>query len=236
MKNTVYVLTNPSLENTVRIGNTTAEEASAHHPTPYNCYYEQTLSNADVTLPAIYTVMSQHRVNPDLDFFKVSPECAKEMIQTISGWHDKGITSPIKVEPVIVGDNSAEVIQAPHQFEIFFEEPVESIEESTSVATPAPAAVTAPNPSRKKVHRRKALSLYDLGMKKGDTIYSVYGHEAVVAGPKSVTYDKRTTSLTKLNKRLINKSRAYTNWKNKYGVILETAAEMQYDILGMPKP
>lgn len=239
MKSTIYVLTNPSIPNMVRIGNTHAAEANVHYPVPYECYFFQELKQGEDILQGVYTVLGQQRKHPTLDFFTVSPEHAKEIIQQVYKWHTNGINiAQASVQPVQV--------TGAKQFDIFFEEaptiasaPVPAA--STSIAivpvatvpqATAPAVVPVP---AKTIKRRRPLSLFKIGLERGDKIFSFNGHIAEVYSARKVKYKNHLYSLTDLNKKCVNKARAFGNWKNEFGVTLEQLADMKYKEMGIPK-
>ena len=80
MPNVVYVLTNPSIPDIVKIGRTTDLESRMRSlyntsiPVPFECYFACTVEDANYAERQIHDAFDDFRVNPNREFFRVNPE------------------------------------------------------------------------------------------------------------------------------------------------------------------
>jgi len=80
MPNVVYVLTNPSIPDIVKIGRTTDLESRMRSlyntsiPVPFECYFACTVEDANYEERQIHDAFDDFRVNPNREFFRVNPE------------------------------------------------------------------------------------------------------------------------------------------------------------------
>ena len=80
MSNIVYVLTNPSIPDIVKIGMTTdltTRMRSLYNssvPVPFECYFACTVEDANYAERQIHDAFDDFRVNPNREFFRVNPE------------------------------------------------------------------------------------------------------------------------------------------------------------------
>ena len=80
MSNIVYVLTNPSIPDIVKIGVTsdlTARMRSLYNssiPVPFKCYFACTVKDMEFVEKQLHDVFGDFRVNPRRGFFRVDPE------------------------------------------------------------------------------------------------------------------------------------------------------------------
>jgi len=80
MSEYIYILTNPSTPDIVKIGRTF--NLSKHKktldscdlPTPYEYYYVCMVDDSRFTLNQIYKGFNDYRTNPNKDFFKIDPD------------------------------------------------------------------------------------------------------------------------------------------------------------------
>lgn len=80
MQNIVYVLTNPSIPNMVKIGMTsdlTTRMRSLYNssvPVPFECYFACTVNDMKFVEKQLHDGFDDFRVNPKREFFRVDPE------------------------------------------------------------------------------------------------------------------------------------------------------------------
>ena len=80
MPNVVYVLTNPSIPDIVKIGRATDLESRMRSlyntsiPVPFECYFACTVEDANYAERQIHDAFDDFRVNPNREFFRVNPE------------------------------------------------------------------------------------------------------------------------------------------------------------------
>ena len=80
MSNIVYVLTNPSIPDIVKIGMTTdltTRMRSLYNssvPVPFECYFACTVKDMSFVEKQLHDGFDDFRVNPKREFFRVDPE------------------------------------------------------------------------------------------------------------------------------------------------------------------
>jgi len=80
MKNIIYVLTNPSLPDIVKIGMTSNLENrlrslyNSSVPVPFECYFACEVENKEFVEKQLHDGFDDFRVNPKREFFRVDPE------------------------------------------------------------------------------------------------------------------------------------------------------------------
>lgn len=91
MPEIVYLLTNPTMPDLVKIGRTTDLEArlrqlSTHSgvPVPFECYYACEVSNSVKVEKALHDAFGDHRVNPKREFFRLNPERAVAILELVA--------------------------------------------------------------------------------------------------------------------------------------------------------
>jgi len=80
MPNIVYVLTNPSLPDVIKIGMTSNLETrmrslyNSSVPVPFECYFACTVSDMGFVEKQLHDGFDDFRVNPKREFFRIDPE------------------------------------------------------------------------------------------------------------------------------------------------------------------
>jgi hypothetical protein len=87
----VYLLTNPTMPDLVKIGRTTDLEArlrslSTHSgvPVPFECYYACEVGDSCKVERALHDAFGDHRINPKREFFRLNPERAVAILQLVA--------------------------------------------------------------------------------------------------------------------------------------------------------
>jgi len=89
MPNIVYVLTNPSMPDIVKIGmtdNLTARMRSLHNsstPVPFECYFACTVADMQFVEKSIHNGFDDFRINPRREFFRVDPERVVSILKMV---------------------------------------------------------------------------------------------------------------------------------------------------------
>jgi hypothetical protein len=89
----VYVVTNPSMPNMVKIGKTSAQDVNSRMkqlyttavPTPFECVCAKAVEDADQLETALHTAFGPCRVNPNREYFMIDPEQAVALLRTFPG-------------------------------------------------------------------------------------------------------------------------------------------------------
>ena len=88
MSEIVYILTNEAMPDMVKIGitSTTVEERmkslqSTGVPLPFTCYYAAEVEDASKIEKALHAGYADSRVNPNREFFNISPEAARAILK-----------------------------------------------------------------------------------------------------------------------------------------------------------
>ncbi len=91
MKEIVYLLTNPTMPDLVKIGRTTDLEGrlrslSAHSgvPVPFECYYACEVRDSALVERALHDAFGDHRINSKREFFRLNPERAVAILELVS--------------------------------------------------------------------------------------------------------------------------------------------------------
>jgi hypothetical protein len=85
----VYVLTNPSIPNMIKIGMTTVEDVKFRMaqlyttgvPLPFECVYAAVVANHDKVEKALHTAFGPDRINPKREFFEIEASQAIAIIK-----------------------------------------------------------------------------------------------------------------------------------------------------------
>ena len=94
----VYILTNESMPDTIKIGITDNLERrikeldNTSTPLPFECYYAVEVENASAIERKIHDGLDDKRVRQNREFFNVSPEQAKSLLQIAELMGGKDIT------------------------------------------------------------------------------------------------------------------------------------------------
>ena len=87
----VYILTNPTIPDLVKIGRTTNLEErmktlSSHSgiPVPFECYYGCEVEDGQDVERRLHFGFGDHRVNPKREFFRINPERVKMILEGFS--------------------------------------------------------------------------------------------------------------------------------------------------------
>ena len=96
MSDLVYILTNPTIPDLVKIGRTTdlderLRSLSSHSgvPVPFECYYCCEVEDGADIEKRLHFGLGDHRINPKREFFRINPERAKMLLE---GWALKDVT------------------------------------------------------------------------------------------------------------------------------------------------
>ncbi|MDG1201268.1 MAG: GIY-YIG nuclease family protein, partial [Candidatus Actinomarina sp.] len=88
MSQIVYILTNEAMPDMVKIGltSTTVEDRmktlqSTGVPLPFTCYYAAEVEDASKIEKALHAGYADSRVNPNREFFNISPEAARAILK-----------------------------------------------------------------------------------------------------------------------------------------------------------
>ena len=89
MSNIVYVLTNPSLPDIVKIGMTTDLPTrmrslySSSVPVPFECYFACTVKDMNFVEKQLHDGFDDFRVNPKREFFRIDPERVVSILKMV---------------------------------------------------------------------------------------------------------------------------------------------------------
>ena len=96
MSEFVYILTNPTIPDLVKIGKTTNLEGrlktlSGHAgvPVPFECFYCCEVENGSDIEKRLHFGLGDHRINPKREFFRINPERVKILLE---GWSIRDVT------------------------------------------------------------------------------------------------------------------------------------------------
>ena len=96
MSEYIYILTNPTIPDLVKIGRTTNLEErlrslSSHSgiPVSFECYYCCEVKDAQDIEKRLHFGLGDHRINPKREFFRISPERVKMLLE---GWAIREVT------------------------------------------------------------------------------------------------------------------------------------------------
>jgi hypothetical protein len=90
MSKVVYILTNQAMPGLVKIGITDGDVAERIKqldgtavPLPFECFYAAEVTNADAAERAIHKAFDDHRVRPSREFFRLSPDKPKVILELL---------------------------------------------------------------------------------------------------------------------------------------------------------
>jgi len=98
MSKIVYILTNQSMPDTIKIGITdnldrrVRELDNTSTPLPFECYYAVEVENASLIEKKIHEGLDDKRVRQNREFFNVSPEQAKSILEIAETLGGKNVT------------------------------------------------------------------------------------------------------------------------------------------------
>ena len=88
MGDTVYIITNESMPDLVKIGITSnpieqrlKELNNTSVPLPFSCYYAAEVENAAHVEKVLHAAYDDSRINPNREFFSISPEAARAILK-----------------------------------------------------------------------------------------------------------------------------------------------------------
>ncbi len=91
MPEIVYLLTNPTMPDLVKIGRTTDLEArlrqlSTHSgvPVPFECFYACEVANSVKVEKALHDAFGDHRINSRREFFRLNPDRAVAILELVA--------------------------------------------------------------------------------------------------------------------------------------------------------
>lgn len=91
MPEIVYLLTNPTMPDLVKIGRTTDLEArlrqlSTHSgvPVPFECFYACEVADSVKVEKALHDAFGDHRINSRREFFRLNPDRAVAILQLVT--------------------------------------------------------------------------------------------------------------------------------------------------------
>lgn len=195
MSSTIYVLSNPSMPETVMIGYSRKENISgeiaelytASVPTPFKCELAASVENARDVLGLIHSIFESARVAPDRDFFKVSSEQVMAVLK-LAGGRD--------VTPSADGTVAAEPAPAPA--------PANGRRRRRSAnGRRRPRAAQAKTTGRKRRPRRPNLNFKQLSIEPGSVLVGRDGTEAIVHDDRQVTYQGEVMFITPATRRML---------------------------------
>ena len=92
----VYILTNPTIPDLVKIGRTKNLEErmrslSSHSgvPVPFQCFYCCEVNDGNEVEKRLHFGLGDHRINPKREFFRINPERVKVLLE---GWSIRDVT------------------------------------------------------------------------------------------------------------------------------------------------
>ena len=195
MSSTIYVLSNPSMPETVMIGYSRKENISgeiaelytASVPTPFKCELAVSVENARDVLGLIHSIFANARVAPDRDFFKVSSEQVTAVLK-LAGGRD--------VTPSADGTAVAAPAPAPS--------PANGRRRrSANGRRRRPRAGQARTTGRKRRPRRPNLNFKQLSIEPGSVLVGRDGTEAIVHDDRQVTYQDEVMFITPATRRML---------------------------------
>lgn len=90
MPEVVYILTNEAMPGLIKIGRTNGEVSERVRqldttpiPLPFECFYAAEVTDADRVEKAIHEAFGDHRVRKNREFFKLSPDKPKAIIELL---------------------------------------------------------------------------------------------------------------------------------------------------------
>jgi T5orf172 domain len=90
MPEVIYVLTNEAMPGLVKIGITSGDVSerikqldNTSIPLPFECFYAAEVTDAAKAEKAIHTAFGDHRVRPSREFFKLSPDKPKAILELL---------------------------------------------------------------------------------------------------------------------------------------------------------
>jgi len=89
MRNIVYVLTNPTMPDLVKIGKTNNLKSrlsslyNTSTPVPFECYFACTVNDMEFVENQIHDGLDDFRVNPKREFFRVEPERVVSILKLV---------------------------------------------------------------------------------------------------------------------------------------------------------
>ncbi len=90
MTDTVYILTNSSMPDLVKIGKTSGNIQDRMRqlyqtgvPLPFECFYAAEVESYDKVEKALHVAFGDHRENPKREFFRISPDKPKAIIKLL---------------------------------------------------------------------------------------------------------------------------------------------------------
>ena len=96
MPEMVYILTNPTIPDLVKIGRTSNLEErlrslSSHSgvPVPFECFYACEVEHSQDVEKRLHFGLGDHRINPKREFFRINPERVKMLLE---GWAIREVT------------------------------------------------------------------------------------------------------------------------------------------------
>ena len=96
MSEFVYILTNPTIPDLVKIGRTKNLEErmrslSSHSgvPVPFQCFYCCEVNDGNEVEKRLHFGLGDHRINPKREFFRINPERVKVLLE---GWSIRDVT------------------------------------------------------------------------------------------------------------------------------------------------
>ena len=98
MSKIVYILTNESMPDTIKVGITdnldrrVRELDNTSTPLPFECYYAVEVENASVIEKKIHEGLDDKRIRQNREFFNVTPEQAKAILEIAEVMGGKNVT------------------------------------------------------------------------------------------------------------------------------------------------
>jgi hypothetical protein len=89
MSEFVFILTNPSIPDVIKIGTTSSLNRlfdslnNSNIPTPFKCYFVCMVEDMEFTVQKIYDGFSDYRINTKEDLFKIDPERVVSILQLV---------------------------------------------------------------------------------------------------------------------------------------------------------
>ena len=125
MTDTVYILTNPSMPDLVKIGKTSGPITDRMRqlyqtgvPLPFECFYAAEVESYDRVEKALHLAFGDHRENPRREFFRISPDKPKAIIELLAlkdvTPRDEVVDSPEEQRAI----NKAKSIRSRFKFEL----------------------------------------------------------------------------------------------------------------------
>tara|TARA_B100000315_G_scaffold143255_1_gene132230 strand:- start:412 stop:1020 length:609 start_codon:yes stop_codon:yes gene_type:complete len=89
MPQIIYLLTNPSMPDLVKVGRTSDLETrmrslyNSSTPVPFECFYACEVNDAEEAERRIHNAFNANRVNQKREFFRINPESIREVLKLI---------------------------------------------------------------------------------------------------------------------------------------------------------